>query len=49
MNKIYYFCLQFDEQLVVNMETDVHGCLTISDSHPRMELSFLVLVAKIEI
>ena len=22
MNKIYYFCLQFDEQLVVNMETD---------------------------
>ena len=47
MNKIYYFCLQFDEQLVVNMETDVHGCLTILDSHPRMELSFFVLVAKI--
>ena len=31
MNKIYYFCLQFDEQLVVNMETDysrmLRGCL----------------------
>ena len=22
MNKIYYFCLQFDVQFVVNMETD---------------------------